>query len=403
MLTSYRRILAEPGRLAFSLTGLFARLPISMVGLGIVLLVEAARGSYGIAGVVSAAFMAANAVMAILQGRLLDTLGQGIVLASASSCFGVSMVLLISSVQADWPMGLTYVAAALSGASLPQISSCVRARWAHVVDAPEDLQTAFALEAVLDEVVYIIGPILVTVLATVVHPAAGLITATVAGVVGGLGFAAQRSTEPPAAPIDRAAGGVRAPLPWATLAPLLLGCIGLGLLFGAAEVTTVAFAEEQGNKAWAGGLLALWALGSLGAGVVSGGLAWKIDAATRLRRGSIAMACAMAPLIFVDSLGLMGLLLVGGVAIAPTMIAAMTLTQQRMPSGRLTEGMSVIQTGLVIGVAPGAALSGFIVDQHGASAAYVVSLGAGLLAALAAQLVPRQRSVESPEPLPLPH
>ena len=87
MMSTYSRILdrqAHPGALRFSLTGVFARLPISMVGLGIVLMVESARGSYGVAGVVSAVFMVANAVMAIVQGRLLDTLGQSRVLTVAA-------------------------------------------------------------------------------------------------------------------------------------------------------------------------------------------------------------------------------------------------------------------------------------------------------------------------------
>ena len=76
--------------------GLVARLPISMVGLGIVLMVSAATGSYGIAGAVSAAFMIANAGFAILQGRLLDRLGQRRVLAVASVGFGVGTSMLAS-------------------------------------------------------------------------------------------------------------------------------------------------------------------------------------------------------------------------------------------------------------------------------------------------------------------
>lgn len=400
-MTSYRRILdrtTHPGTLRFSLTGVFARLPISMVGLGIVLMVESARGSYGIAGVVSAVFMVANALMAIVQGRLIDTLGQARVLSVAAVVFGVATSVLVWSVQADWSLATSYVAAALAGASLPQISSCVRARWAHVLDSPADVQTAFALEAVADEAVYMVGPILSTVLSTSVHPAAGLVTAVVAGVGGGLLFASQRATEPPPAPHDRSEGA-RVPLPWATLLPLAAGCFGLGILFGAAEVTTVAFAEEQGHRAWSGVLLALWAFGSLLAGVVAGTVAWRISVEARLRRGAVAMAVAMVPLSLVGSLPLMGVMLfVGGFAIAPTMIAAMTLTEQRMPRGRLTEGMAVVQTGIVVGVAPGAALSGLVVDHQGASAAYLVSLGAGVLAAVAAQLVPREQPARTAEP-----
>lgn len=389
MLDSYRRILGRPGTALFSATALVARLPMSMVGLGIVLLVEGRVGSYGVAGAVAASYMIANAVLAILQGRLVDKLGQGRVLSGASVAFGVAMVLLMWSVEADWPLAFAYGFAALAGGTLPQIGSCVRARWSHVLSAPAEVQTAYALEAVVDEIVFIVGPILVTVLATSIDPVAGLLTAVVTGVSGSLAFSAQRATEPPAQTHDRAVRA-RPPMPWRTVVPLIVVFAGLGLLFGAAEVTTVAFAEEQGNKAYAGPLLALWALGSLVAGVITGALTWRKGPAGRVRWGALGMACAMAPLTFLDSVPVMGLmLLIGGLAIAPTLVASMSLTEQTVPASRLTEGMAIMHTGLIAGVAPGATISGVVVDNHGASAAYLVSLGAGVVAALAAQAIPR--------------
>jgi MFS family permease len=391
---SYRRVLSHPGALRFSLTGLVARLPISMVGLGIVLLVSAATGKYGVAGAVSAAYMIANAALAILQGRWIDRFGQASVLTALSLAFGTFVALLIVAVQADWPIASAYALAALAGAVLPQVGSSVRARWSYVLDQPADVQTAYALEAVLDEAVFILGPILVTVLATAWHPVAGLAVALVACVAGTVYLAAQRATEPPAQSRS-SASGPRPPMPWRTVVPLAIVCAALGVLFGAAEVTTVAFAEEQGHKALAGVLLALWALGSLTAGVVTGAVHWRRGPSYRVRWGALAMACAMVPLYFVGSLPLMGLtLLVAGFAIAPTMIASMSLTEAVVPSGRLTEGMAIMQTGLVAGVAPGATLSGLVVDHQGASAAYLVSAAAGAVGALAALAIPRQKSPE---------
>ena len=390
MFTSYRRILGHPGALRFSMAGLFARLPISMVGLGIVLLVSAATGRYGVAGAVSAAYMFANAGLAILQGRLLDRFGQGRVLAVACLAFGAAVALLVVAVQADWPVGTTYVFAALAGGCLPQVGSSVRARWSYVLDEPAEVQTAYALEAVLDEAVFILGPIIVTVLATAWHPVAGIAVAVVACVGGTLWFTSQRATEPPAQE-HTGTSGPRGEMPWPTVVPLAVVCAALGVLFGAAEVTTVAFADEQGHKAVSGALLALWAFGSLTSGVVTGAIHWRRGPSVRVRWGALAMACAMSPLSFVGSLPLMGLtLFVAGFAIAPTMIAAMSLTEEVVPSGRLTEGMAIMQTGLVTGVAPGATLSGLVVDHQGASAAYLVSVAAGTVAALAGLAIPRQ-------------
>jgi len=389
VLTSYRRVLAEPGTLRFSSAGLVARLPISMVGLGIVLLVSSATGSYGVAGAVSAAYMVTNAALAILQARLVDRFGQPLVLSTACAVFGLSMAVLVVAVRSDWPVLAAYVAAAVAGGSLPQIGSCVRARWSYVLGDPADIQTAYAIEAVVDEAVFMLGPILVTVLATAWDPAAGLAVAVLACVVGTLAFCAQRSTEPPAHPPSRS-GGHRPPMPWRTVVPLAVVSAALGVLFGAAEVATVAFAQEQGRQAYAGGLLALYALGSLVAGLLTGAITWRRGPAIRVRWGAFAMACTMLPLYFVSSVPLMGLvLLLGGFAIAPTLIGALSLTERTVPPARLTEGMAIMHTGLVAGVAPGATIGGVVIDALGASPAYLVCVAAGVVAAIAAQALPR--------------
>jgi predicted MFS family arabinose efflux permease len=83
-------------------------------------------------------------------------------------------------------------------------------------------------------------------------------------------------------------------------------------------------------------------------------------------------------------------LFVAGFAIAPTLIATTSLTEQVVPAGRLTEGMMVIHTGIVAGVAPGATLAGVVVDAYGGSPAYLVAAAAGAVAALAAQAIPRR-------------
>ena len=384
MLDSYRRVLSRPGAFRFSSAGLVARLPMSMVTLGVVLLVEGETGSYGVAGVVSGVVVLGQASCAVLHGRLVDRFGQGRVLPLAITGFAAAMVLLVSAVTRDWPMVVTYVFAALTGAFQPQVGACVRTRWSHLLDRPRDVQTAYALESVLDEVVFVVGPVLATMLATLWHPVAGLVVAVVAGLGGTYAFAAQRATEPPSGLHRR--GGTRLPMPWRTVLPLALVCLSLGALFGSAEVTTVAFAEEAGSRAVSGWLLAVWAVGSALAGIVTGAIAWKRGPAVRVRWGSFAMMLAMVPPVLVEGFPLMFLaLLVGGCSIAPTLIATMSLTEQTVPPGRLTEGMAILHTGLMAGVAPGAAIAGYVVDHQGASAAYLVAVAAGFVAVVGAQ------------------
>ncbi|GAA4805494.1 MFS transporter [Nocardioides caeni] len=384
MLESYRQIFS-PVSARFSLTGLVARLPISMVGLGIVLLAEDATGSYGFAGAVSAVALIANATFAVVQGRLIDRFGQGAVLSIVITVWGVALALAMGSLEWDWPRWTTFALAALAGASLPSVGTCVRARWSHLLaERPDRLHTAFSFEAVADETVFLVGPILVTLLATGVHPAAGLTAALVVGVTGTLAFAAQRGTQPPRHP-RVTDDGLRPAIPWRTIVPLTLVAAAMGVLFGAAEVVTVAFADEQGSKRAAGFLLAIWAFGSLLAGLVSGAIAWRRTPLARMRIGAVGMLLAMAPLPFVPSLSVMAaILLVGGVAISPTLIAAMSLAEKELPTARLTEGMAFVQTGLAAGLAPGAAIAGAVIDAEGASPAYLVCVAGGALAVLGA-------------------
>ncbi|MDO9377510.1 MAG: MFS transporter, partial [Nocardioidaceae bacterium] len=185
MLAPYRRILAIPGALAFSLTGLVARFPISMTGLGMVLLVESRTGSYGLAGAVSACVGVAGAVGSPLQGRLADRVGQGRVLLVAAAVFAVGLALVLVAASTDRVVPLGFVGAALAGAGLPQAGAMVRTRWRHVAPDRATMQTGFAFEAVVDEVVFIVGPVAVVALATGLDPAVALVLAGGLAVVGG--------------------------------------------------------------------------------------------------------------------------------------------------------------------------------------------------------------------------
>ncbi len=384
MLQTYRQIFT-PATARFSMIGLVARLPISMVGLGLVLLAEHETGSYGFAGSVSAVAVIANAVFAIAQGRLIDRLGQGRVLPVVITVWGVGLALTMGSLTWSWPTWTTYALAAVAGSALPSVGTCVRARWAHVYRGrPERLHTAFAFESVGDEAVFIAGPVAVTLLATAVAPIAGLLVALVAGVAGTWAFALQRTTEPPAHPRQADVAG-REPIPWRAIAPMTVVAAAFGILFGAAEVVTVAFSDEQGHKSLSGVLLAIWAFGSLLAGIVAGAITWRKTALQRLRIGTVGMFAAMTPLAFIDSMPAMALvLLVGGIAVSPTLIATFSLAEEVLPVSRRTEGMAVIQTGVAAGLAPGAAIAGLVIDAHGASPAYLVSAAGGLLALLGA-------------------
>lgn len=396
MLTTYRRVLGMPGALAFSLSGLVARLPISMVSLGIVILVSTRTGSYALAGTVSAAFLITNAVCAVLQARLIDRRGQSRVLPYAVAVFAAGLALMMVSVELDTPAPWPHLWAAVSGAAMPQIGSSVRARWTHLVPDKQQLQTAFAFEAVVDESVFMVGPVLVTVLATMVHPLAGLGAAIVTAVSGTLALASQRATEPPVRDPDRPG---QTAMPWPVLVPLTVCGLGMGVLFGGAEVATVAFADEAGAKALSGLLLAVWALGSLLSGVATGAVQLRASNAARFRWGLLSMGLLMIPLPFIDGFVTLGVMLfLAGFSISPTLIASAAWIEEIVPADRLTEALTVFTTGLGAGIAPGAAMVGVVVDNSGASAAYWVCAAAGLTGALVAFVAARVASAGPPSP-----
>ena len=384
LLSAYRQVLSRPGAAAFSASGFLARLPISMVTLGIVLMVSARTDSYGLAGGISAAFVIASCLAALLQGRLIDRLGQARVLLPGVMVCSISLSLLVWAVEAGHRVPLPHVFAALAGATMPAVGAAVRARWTHVLDSSAQRQTAFALEAVVDECIFMAGPPLATVLATTVDPAAGLVAAIGSGLVGTVIFCSLRATEPPAHP-SRSHQGAAGDMPWGPLMPVALIALALGGLFGSTEVVTVAFAERLGDKAIAGVLLALWALGSLVAGVITGAVHWRTGPATRMRLGVVALTALMAPTPLIGSAVAMGVLLfLAGFAIAPTLIAEISFIEQTVPPGRLTEGIAVLHTAMAAGIAPGAALAGVVVDAHGPHVAYLVPIASGLIGVLAA-------------------
>lgn len=395
---SYRQVLSRPGALAFSGGGFVARLPISMTTLAIVLLVEDRSGSYALAGSVSAAYMVATAASSPLLARLIDQWGQRRVLLPCVAGFGAGLGGLVLVVERGAPSPVPHLLALVAGAAFPPIGASVRSRWTHLLGQGASLHTAFAFEAVVDEMIFIVGPVLVTVLATQLDPMAGVASVAVCGVLGGWWFAAQQRTEPPAH-----TGGMltsRVAFDWRWLLPIVVVSFCLGSLFGAIEVSTVAFADEAGQERLTGALLAVYALGSLIAAVVTGLLPDDGSGTRRrYRLGATAMAAAMVPLPFVDDLGpLWVVLFLGGLAVSPTLVALMSLVEANVPTSRLTEGMTWVMTGLGLGIAPGAAIAGWLVDVSGVSAAYWVSTASGLVAVVIAWSTPARASTAGRRP-----
>jgi len=384
MFTTYRALFQARGAKGFVLAGLLARIPLPMTGIGIITLLSQIRGSYGLAGAVAATFVLTYALLSPQVSRLVDRFGQRRVLPAAAglSVLGILLLLACSYWQtADWAL---FAGAALAGC-MPSMSAMVRARWTAIYRGKPQLQTAFSLETVLDEVTFIAGPPISVGLSVAVVPQAGPLAAAVLLAIGALALAVQVSTEPPVkADADMEQGSVSI-FSLADVRLLTLLMVAMGVIVGTVDIVSVAFAELMGMPAAASFVLSCYAIGSCVAGLVFGAL--KLDTPLRklLLLGGLATAATTLPLLLAGNIiGLAAAVLVAGLFFAPTMIVAMSLVERIVPHNKLTEGMTWLLAGLNVGVAGGAAASGQVVDVLGAKAGFNVALGAGVAVLLVA-------------------
>ena len=383
MLKTYGSLLSIPHARAFVLAGFVARLSISMRALGAVLMVSELTGSYGLAGAVAAAALLGEAVAAPRLGRLVDRYGQRRVLLLSLAVHSAGTLALVISAQLSAPNWVLLATAALSGAAALQVGSLVRARWSALVRDSPALEAAFALESTLDELIFVLGPALVTALALGVAPGAGLLGALVLTTVGSLALGLQRRTEP--APAGVRDLSERSAIKTPGLRVLVGTFVAAGAIFGTLDVAMVAFTGQVGAPAAAGPLLALVALGSLLAGLTYGERSWRWPLDKRFVASVVVLWGGTVPLVLVPSVAFMApAATLAGVAIAPTLIAGFTLVQKLVPSGALTEGLNWMITALGVGAAIGAWTAGLIADSAGGATAFLIAVVAGGAAVIVA-------------------
>ena len=381
LIEPYARILRHPGAARFSAAAFVARLPISMVGLGIVLLISAVEGRYAVAGAVAAAYTLAAAFLNPLGSRLVDRWGQSRIVTVLVTVNVTMLLLLAYAATSSWPTIALIAFAALGGATQPATGALVRARWAAALGSHPSLRTAFAFESVLDEFIFIIGPPLATFIAVAIDSAAPLILC--AALVGGgsLLLLVQRSSEPPPTPRAAASGGSL--LRMAGVPVVVTAFIAIGSVFGSVDVVTVAAADAEGRRAAAGIVLAVYALGSMASALVLGSRSQAREDASLPRHlliAAAALAVVTVPLVFVSGLVAIGaMVLLAGLTVSPVLITGFALVERLVAPARLTEGLTWATSGIGLGVALSAALSGWLVDHFGLRAGFLVTAVSALV------------------------
>jgi MFS family permease len=391
MLKPYATLLRTPGGIKFSAAGFIGRMPIAMDSLAIIFIVVAATDSYALAGALTAVGSIVVGAAEVFWSRQADRRGQAKILLLAVPTRIVSFLIFVVLVSKDAPIWTWFVSLIIAEATAISAGGMVRRRWLHILKNDPDnkdghlINTAYSWEAIVDEIVFILGPVVATSFAVNVAPSAGILAGLVFLAIGLPSLAAMKSTEPPAEPANKDEPHP-AVLRNRIVQSIVIPCAFLGGFFGSVGITVVGFAEEKDAAASTGWLLAIWAVGSAVAALINGTIQFKSAHATRFLIYLVVLTFGTLPLLFVDSVLLLAVaLFVNGLFIAPLIVNAYGTVENAVPAGQITEALTWVIAGMPLGSAAASALAGIVIDNSGAQMAFWVPLGF-MIAAIATTL-----------------
>ncbi|WP_416483842.1 MFS transporter [Streptomyces sp. CL12] len=379
MATGYLEILRARHALRLLTGTLVGRLPNATAAIALVLFVRASGGTYSLAGALAAVYGVANAVGQPVLGRLVDLYGQPRVQLPAAVLAALSMT-VFAFVGTD-PLPLAYAAVAASGLCAPPLEGGLRALWPSVLRGEEQVHSAYAMDAVAQEVMFTVGPLLVTVCAAVWDARAALLVLNVLGVLGALSVVVS--------PPSRAWRSAPREAHWlgALRSPGLLVLLGaflfVGMALGSITVASVSYADGHGGDAVYGWLMAGLGLGALVGGSVYGARQWAGVPERRLRVLVALLAVCYLPLMLMPGAVAMVLLSVlSGVFLAPCIACAFILVDRHAPRGTVTEAFSWLVTTFTVGASVGTGLAGPVVQAGGTVWGFAVPGAAGVVSLL---------------------
>jgi MFS family permease len=373
----YGEVLRPPGARTALLASLGGRVSLAMTGLALLLLVKEATGSYASAGLVSACYAVAMAGAAPFRARAADRRGPSPVLRLCAALHPLAFLAALVLTGVHAPVVADAGAALLIGITVPPLGGVMRALWGQILE-PDLLAAAYSLEAVVVELCFVIGPLLVALVSAVLSPAAAVVTSAAAASLGALvlaGVPVLRDTTPHAERPTHLAGPLVSP----AVRACLLCVLFVGGAFGAIEVGVLAFVEEHGHsRSIAGVVLALWSTGSVAGGLLYGGLHLRADASRQLPLLVTFVGLGAALPLLAPSVWLLAALLVlAGSTVAPWSAANSLLLGRSAPKGTVTEAFAWNGSMIFGGASVGTALAGVLADSHGAGGAFAVAAVAG--------------------------
>ncbi|MDN3293617.1 MFS transporter [Streptomyces ficellus] len=393
----YADILKAPHAARLLIGTLIGRLPNGTGPIAIMVFTRAEGGSYSLAGALAAVYGIGNAIGQPLLGRAVDLYGQPRVQLPAALVSALGMALLVLA-GLD-PLPLTYTAVAVAGLFTPPLEGGLRALWPSVLGREDRVHRAYAMDAVAQEIMFTVGPLLVTVLVALWSPAAALLVINAIGVAGALSVVL---SEP-----SRAWRSAPREAHWlgALRSPGLLALLGsfffVGLALGSITVAGFSYAEDHGRESVYGWLMAALGLGALIGGAVYGARHWAGAPERRLRVLVGLLALGYLPLTLTPGVVAMtALAALSGVFLAPAIACAFIVVDRHAPRGTVTEAFSWLVTTFGVGAAAGTAVAGPVVQHSGTTASFAVAGAGGFTALLV--LLATQRALAVP-PRTAPH
>lgn len=389
MFSAYSTLFRTPGGMKFSIAGFIGRMPISMEGLALIFVVVAASDSYALAGLLSAIAEITKSIATPFWSRQADRYGQRKILNLIVPLRTLLMTIFIVCAVTSTPVWTWFLAIILAELTTINAGGMVRIRWLYVLNKNNAdhhlVNTAYSYESLIDEFVFIFGPMLATLCATSIHPAAGMVAALVFFCTGLPALASQKNTEPPPSPRindEPHPPVLRNKVVRAVAIPAAI----VGGFFSSMGLCVVSFSEVRNAQGQTGILLAVWAGGSAISAIITGTIKWKSAPAMRYIINLAALSLLAVPFLFVKTIPFLTLaLFINGLSIAPIIINAYAIVEKAVPAAQLTETLAWVTAGMPIGGATASALAGWIIDHNGTEAAFWVPLGF-TLAALCATL-----------------
>lgn len=353
--------------------------------IAIILFVQSVDGRYTIAGALTGFAALTTVISSPLWSKVADHHGQRFILKIAVPIRISALIAFIALVKGGAPIWSWFLAIFLAESASVSIGSMTRRRWVHMIDSDKKdlLSTSYAFESLLDEFIYILGPVITTAVVAAIAPVAGLLLGIIFLIIGAPLIASHRASDPG---IEHREVGekLNSVMRNRKLQAVAIPITIAGGAFSAVNISVVAFSDERGMKSFSGLLLGVWAVGGVVSALINGAMRWKISHGARYLGYLAGMTLIALSFPFINNIYLLGVALFAqGLCIAPLLPNGLPLVTNSVAASQMTQAITLATAGIPLTGAISSFLSGRLIDNYGASTGLWLPFGFLALACVA--------------------